>query len=80
VGFLNYTVSTNGMAKKSDAAATQYGLRMVSNSDAPADISAARSAGAEIVVVYMHWGEEYLRDVSADLKKMAGKLVAAGAD
>ncbi|MEG1515067.1 MAG: CapA family protein [Clostridia bacterium] len=80
VGFLNYTVSTNGMAKKSDAAATQYGLRMVSNSDAPADISAARSAGAEIVVVYMHWGEEYQREVSPDLKKMAGKLVAAGAD
>ncbi len=80
VGFGNYTVSTNNMSKRSDPAATQYGLGMVSNSNAPQDIRRMREAGAEIVVMYMHWGEEYERSVQKAVKSIASKLVAAGAD
>ncbi|MDO4547690.1 MAG: CapA family protein [Clostridia bacterium] len=80
VGFVNYTTTTNGMAKKSDPAATQYGLRMTSNSDANKDIQALKSAGAEFVVVYMHWGEEYTRSITNQIKNLATTLVAAGAD
>ncbi|MEA5067989.1 MAG: CapA family protein, partial [Christensenellaceae bacterium] len=80
VGFLNCATATNGMAKKSDPLASQFGLRMVSNSNAANDIAALRAAGAEAVVVFMHWGEEYLREVPSKLKKMAKNLVAAGAD
>ncbi len=80
VGFLNYATGTNGMAKRSDPAASQYGLRMVSNSSAATDIAALRAAGAEAVVVYMHWGEEYLQEVTNSLKSTAQKLIAAGAD
>ncbi len=80
VGFLNCATSTNGMAKKSDPLASQFGLRMVSNSNATKDIAALRAAGAEAVVVFMHWGEEYQREVTSQLKKMAKNLVAAGAD
>ena len=80
VGITNYTVSTNNMAKRSDEEATLYGLRMVSNSKAPDDIQALRDAGAEVVIVYMHWGEEYLRTVNNSIRNLAKKLVAAGAD
>lgn len=80
VGITNYTVGTNNMAKRSDEEATLYGLRMVSNSNAPDDIQALRDAGAEVVIVYMHWGEEYLREVNNSIRNLAKKLVAAGAD
>jgi poly-gamma-glutamate synthesis protein (capsule biosynthesis protein) len=80
VGITNYTVSTNNLENSSDATATEYGLRTTRNSSPKKDIAALRKAGAEFVVVYMHWGEEYVRDVTNNQKDLAKKLVAAGAD
>ena len=80
VGITNYTVDTNNMAQRSDPEARQFGLRMVSNSNASEDIKALKDAGAEVVIVYMHWGEEYLRQVNNSIRSLAKKLVAAGAD
>lgn len=80
VGITNYTVSTNNLENSSDGAATEYGLRTTRNSSPKKDIAALRKAGAEFVVVYMHWGEEYNRDVIGSQKDLAKKLVAAGAD
>ncbi len=80
VGITNYTVSTNNLENSSDPEATLYGLRTTRNSSPKKDIAALRSAGAEFVVVYMHWGDEYERDVTSSQKDLAQKLVAAGAD
>lgn len=80
VGFTNYTVSTNNLENSSDKEATIYGLRTTRNSSPTRDIAALRSAGAEFVVLYMHWGEEYQRAVNNSQKDMAKKLIAAGAD
>ena len=78
VGITNYTVSTNNLENSSDPEATEYGLRTTRNSSPKKDIAALRKAGAEFVVVYMHWGEEYVRDVTNSQKDLAKKLVAAG--
>jgi poly-gamma-glutamate capsule biosynthesis protein CapA/YwtB (metallophosphatase superfamily) len=80
VGITNYTVSTNNLENSSDKEATEYGLRTTRNSSPKKDIAALRTAGAEFVVVYMHWGEEYNRSVTDSQKDLAKKLVAAGAD
>lgn len=80
VGVTNYTVSTNNLENSSDPEATLYGLRTTRNSSPKKDIAALKKAGAEFVVVYMHWGEEYQREVNASQKDLARKLVAAGAD
>ncbi|MBR2570950.1 MAG: CapA family protein [Clostridia bacterium] len=80
VGFLNYTVSTNNMLQRSPAEAKQYGLATTGNSNAPKDIQALRAAGAEAVLVYMHWGEEYKRTPEKGTRAMAKMLVEAGAD
>lgn len=80
VGFTNYTVSTNNLENSSAKEATIYGLRTTRNSSPKKDITALRNAGAEFVVVYMHWGEEYERTVNNSQKDMARKLIAAGAD
>lgn len=43
-------------------------------------IADARKAGADIVVVYHHWGEEYQRKANPWQKKIAQETVSMGAD
>lgn len=80
IGFLNYTESTNTMEKYSDEAASIYGLNIARKADFDADVQAARNAGAEVVVAYMHWGTEYQRTPDSNEQSYAKKLVAAGCD
>ena len=80
VGMLNYTDSLNSMDKHSDEEATEYGLRRMKNADYAGDIADLRDAGAEAVVVFMHWGEEYMRYPEESTENTARKLIAAGAD
>lgn len=80
VGILNYTTGTNNLEKSSDKEASVYGLRYTWNSNAKNDIASLRAAGAEAVVVYMHWGEEYERTPNSSMKTLAQKLSKYGAD
>jgi poly-gamma-glutamate synthesis protein (capsule biosynthesis protein) len=45
-----------------------------------ADIKAARAAGADVVVVFPHWGTEYRATVGAAQQKLARAVIDAGAD
>jgi poly-gamma-glutamate capsule biosynthesis protein CapA/YwtB (metallophosphatase superfamily) len=47
---------------------------------ATADIKAARAAGADIVIVMPHWGQEYSYSLSGQQEDEAAAFVAAGAD
>lgn len=47
---------------------------------ARADIAAARRAGADLVVVYPHWGVEYRATPTAAQRRLAHALIEAGAD
>ena len=81
VGFLNYTQSFNSMDSRGvDKAALQYGVRSTKGADYAGDIKKVRAAGAEVVVVVMHWGKEYLLSPDDNQKAMAKEIVAAGAD
>ena len=80
VGFLNYTQTTNTMEQHSDKAAQEYGFRYVRKADFAERCQALRQAGAEVIVAYMHWGEEYERTPESSTKKYAQQLVAAGVD
>jgi poly-gamma-glutamate synthesis protein (capsule biosynthesis protein) len=44
------------------------------------DIRAARTAGADVVIVMPHWGTEYADTVTLSQRREAAALVAAGAD
>lgn len=44
------------------------------------DMDAARAAGAEVVVVYYHWGEEYQREPNSWQEKLAQRTADMGAD
>ena len=80
VGFLNYTESANRMEKHCDSDAVTYGIRFLKDADFAADIRKARNAGADVVVVYAHWGTEY--DLYPDDTQLyyAERIAAAGAD
>lgn len=65
---------------------TDEGRRALLNEYAPdraaSDIAAARAAGAEFVLTYIHWGvdAEYKTEPSASMRRMAQELADAGAD
>lgn len=79
IGFLNYTISLNTMERHSDPDALVYGLRTTGKSNAQEDIAKLKAAGAEVIVVYMHWGDEYKAPTQSQ-KTMAQKLASYGAD
>ncbi len=75
VAFLNYTYGTNGI-KLTTRAKVDYIDRTLMKSD----ISAARSAGAEIVAVCIHWGNEYELLPASSQRVLADFLVDEGVD
>ncbi|MBQ3079144.1 MAG: CapA family protein [Clostridia bacterium] len=81
VGFLNYTESLNSMDKAGvDERALQFGTNWTRNSDVAKDAKALNDAGAEVIICYMHWGEEYLTEPDENQRSLARKLVSAGVD
>lgn len=42
------------------------------------DARAAREAGADIVLVSMHWGDEYTREVNQDVQDLARSILMSG--
>lgn len=44
------------------------------------DIDAAKAAGAQVIVVYYHWGEEYQREANSWQKNLAQRTADMGAD
>ncbi len=75
VAFLNYTYGTNGI-KLTTPAKVDYIDRPLMKSD----IAAARSAGAEIVIVCIHWGNEYELLPASSQRTLADFLIDEGVD
>jgi poly-gamma-glutamate synthesis protein (capsule biosynthesis protein) len=75
VGFLNYTYGTNGIKISGDAV-----VDYIDRAQIKKDIAATRSAGAEILVTAMHWGDEYKLLPNASQRSLADFLVAEGVD
>jgi len=80
VGFLSYTESTNGMESASSAAAKEYGVPYLNGADFTGDVQKLRSAGAEIVIAFPHWGVEYARTPHDSQIMYARQMANAGVD
>jgi len=70
----------NISAKYYGATATTIGSAPLTAESAKEDIAAARAAGAAVVIVYPHWGAEYVFGPSAYQRKMGHLMIDAGAD
>lgn len=74
-GFLNYTYGTNGIEPKDGVE-----IALIDRDRMREEIAATRSAGAEIVVVAVHWGVEYVLLPNRAQKELADFLVGQGVD
>lgn len=75
IGMLNYTYGTNGIPVQENAV-----VNYIDTARIAADLRATRKAGAELVAVCLHWGEEYKLLPNLRQKRLADKLADLGAD
>jgi poly-gamma-glutamate capsule biosynthesis protein CapA/YwtB (metallophosphatase superfamily) len=75
--FLSYSYGTNGITYP---AGKKYLINIISYDLIQKDIIHARQSGADLVIVYYHFGDEYRREPSAFQKTMVNKTIEMGAD
>lgn len=74
-GFLNYTYGTNGIEPREGAE-----VSLIDRPKMAQEMQATRDAGAEILVVTMHWGLEYVQLPNKNQEELAEFLIDNGAD
>lgn len=75
VGFLNYTYGTNGIEPRDGME-----VAMIDRDRMAKEIAKTREAGAEIVVVTVHWGVEYVLKQNKNQENLAQFLLDQGTD
>jgi poly-gamma-glutamate capsule biosynthesis protein CapA/YwtB (metallophosphatase superfamily) len=76
VAILGYDAIAGGY----HATATRVGSAGLSAKAVKKDVAAARKAGADLVIVYPHWGTEYNPKPFANQRKLAEMIIDNGAD
>lgn len=74
-GFLNYTYGTNGINPRDGVVVDYIDRDLIAD-----DVERTRSAGAEIIVVCIHWGDEYHLLPNAAQRSLAEYLESLGVD
>lgn len=75
LAMLNYTYGTNGIKVQGNAVVDYINYERIE-----ADVCRARKNGAELVVLCIHWGDEYKLLPNVAQKRLADKLTALGVD
>ena len=75
IAFLNYTYGTNGIEPRDGVE-----VALIDRDRIKHEIGLAKSGGAEIIVVAMHWGIEYILVENKIQKDLAQFLIDCGAD
>lgn len=80
VALLSYTYGFNGMDQILTDEEYEIKVEPLNAEAIEEDITAAREEGAELVIVYPHWGIEYSRWPSDEQMNLAADMVEWGAD
>jgi poly-gamma-glutamate synthesis protein (capsule biosynthesis protein) len=72
VAFLAYAYGSN------TAIPRPYSVNIISDARIVADAGRARRLGADLVLVNLHWGDEYVHDPSAEQRRLARRLLCGG--
>ena len=75
IGFLNYTYGTNGITPSKGKVVDYIDRDIIK-----ADVDSARAAGAELIAVCIHWGDEYVLLPNKKQQHTADFLEAIGVD
>lgn len=74
---LAYTYGTNGLAPSKSY---RYTVNYIDASSIKKDISRAKELGAQLIIVSLHFGQEYQTTPDAEQEGLAQSLLASGAD
>ena len=80
IGILSYTFGLNGLESLLTPEELQNMVNLIDTESISTSIAEARMNGAEVIIVYLHWGHEYLRDASDEQRSLAEFLSENGAD
>lgn len=75
IAFLNYTYGTNGIEPKEG-----FEVALIEKEKIRKEIEKAKSLSAEIIVVTIHWGIEYVLTENAVQRELAQFIADSGAD
>jgi poly-gamma-glutamate synthesis protein (capsule biosynthesis protein) len=74
IAVLNYTYGTNGMSSGS------LPINTIDSAQIIEDIETARLSSPDIIIAFMHWGDEYKRYPNREQKKLTDMLFLNGAN
>jgi poly-gamma-glutamate synthesis protein (capsule biosynthesis protein) len=74
VALLSYTYSFNGFEAPDGET---WRANLIDEAAIEDEAAAAREAGAEVVVVAMHWGDEYVHEPNAQQESLAPRLIGS---
>lgn len=80
VAILSYTDTTNDNSSKISKEKLDYCIKYIKKSRIRDNIKEARKKGADIVILSLHWGEEYNRQDSKEMRDIAEYVLDQGAD
>lgn len=80
IALLSYTYGFNGMGYTLTEEEQKYMVRKIDEDRIEHDIQKTKDKGADIVVVFIHWGNEYQREPSEEQIKLGRKMVQWGAN
>jgi len=73
IAFLNYTYGTNGIVEREPNIVNRIDTAIISE-----DIKKAKLASPDIIIAFMHWGNEYENTQNQEQKKLAAFLASNG--
>ncbi len=74
IGLISYTYGFNGIPYPNG---DEWRSNLIDEDDILADAAAARDAGADVVVVSMHWGDEYVHEPNQQQLDLAPTLIGS---
>lgn len=77
---LAYTYGTNDMEQYVPSEDLPYLIKYLKPDLVLEDIKKAKLEGADLIILVVHWGEEYAREPNSEQRGMAQEFIEAGAD
>lgn len=80
VGLLSYTYGCNGMEYTLTEEELNNMINIIDEDRIKSDIEKSVEKGADLVVVFIHWGNEYQREPSEEQMELGRKMIEWGAN
>lgn len=80
IAVLSYTESTNGLGDQYPAEELNAMLNLMDKDIIKEDIQEAKERDADLIITFMHWGEEYMESPNATQVEFAEMMAEEGVD